>query len=44
MKIVILGAGQVGRSAAHSLSREEANEVVSGLIEAGRRLVPTSRK
>ena len=27
MKIVILGAGQVGRSAAHSLSREEANEV-----------------
>ncbi len=27
MKIVILGAGQVGRSAAQSLSREEANEV-----------------
>jgi trk system potassium uptake protein len=27
VKIVILGAGQVGRSAAHSLSREEANEV-----------------
>ena len=27
MKIVILGAGQVGRSAATSLSREEANEV-----------------
>ena len=27
MKIVILGAGQVGRSAANSLSREEANEV-----------------
>ena len=27
MKIVILGAGQVGRSAASSLSREEANEV-----------------
>ena len=27
MKILILGAGQVGRSAAHSLSREEANEV-----------------
>ncbi|MDB6161429.1 MAG: Trk system potassium transport protein TrkA [Gammaproteobacteria bacterium] len=27
MKILILGAGQVGRSAAASLSREEANEV-----------------
>jgi trk system potassium uptake protein TrkA len=27
VKIVILGAGQVGRSAAKSLSREEANEV-----------------
>jgi trk system potassium uptake protein TrkA len=27
VKIVILGAGQVGRSAAQSLSREEANEV-----------------
>ena len=27
MKILILGAGQVGRSAASSLSREEANEV-----------------
>jgi trk system potassium uptake protein len=27
VKIVILGAGQVGRSAANSLSREEANEV-----------------
>jgi trk system potassium uptake protein TrkA len=27
VKIVILGAGQVGRSAASSLSREEANEV-----------------
>jgi trk system potassium uptake protein TrkA len=27
VKILILGAGQVGRSAAHSLSREEANEV-----------------
>ena len=27
MKIVILGAGQVGRTAAHQLSREEANEV-----------------
>src|ERR1700733_1707929 len=27
MKIVILGAGQVGRTAAHHLSREEANEV-----------------
>ena len=27
MKILILGAGQVGRTAAHALSREEANEV-----------------
>ena len=27
MKILILGAGQVGRTAAYSLSREEANEV-----------------
>jgi trk system potassium uptake protein TrkA len=27
MKILILGAGQVGRTAAHHLSREEANEV-----------------
>ena len=27
MKIIILGAGQVGRTAAHHLSREEANEV-----------------
>src|SRR6201996_6138388 len=27
MKIVILGAGQVGRTAAYHLSREEANEV-----------------
>ena len=27
MKILILGAGQVGSTAAHSLSREEANEV-----------------
>lgn len=27
MKIIILGAGQVGRSAAYALSREEANEV-----------------
>jgi len=27
VKVVILGAGQVGRSAAQSLSREEANEV-----------------
>jgi len=27
MKIVILGAGQVGRTAAHQLAREEANEV-----------------
>jgi len=27
MRILILGAGQVGSSAAHSLSREEANEV-----------------
>lgn len=27
MKILILGAGQVGSSAAHNLSREEANEV-----------------
>jgi trk system potassium uptake protein TrkA len=27
MKIVILGAGQVGRTAAHHLSREEANDV-----------------
>lgn len=27
MKIVILGAGQVGRSAAYQLAREEANEV-----------------
>ncbi len=27
MKILILGAGQVGRTAAHRLSREEANEV-----------------
>jgi trk system potassium uptake protein len=27
MKIVILGAGQVGRTAAYQLSREEANEV-----------------
>ena len=27
MKIVILGAGHVGRTAAHQLAREEANEV-----------------
>jgi trk system potassium uptake protein TrkA len=27
MKIVILGAGQVGRTAAWQLAREEANEV-----------------
>ena len=27
MKILILGAGQVGRTAAYHLSREEANEV-----------------
>ena len=27
MKILILGAGQVGRTAAQQLSREEANEV-----------------
>ena len=27
MKILILGAGQVGRTAADHLSREEANEV-----------------
>ncbi len=27
MKILILGAGQVGSSAAYHLSREEANEV-----------------
>ena len=27
MKIVILGAGQVGRTVAYQLSREEANEV-----------------
>jgi len=27
LKIIILGAGQVGRTAAHHLSREEANEV-----------------
>ena len=27
MKIIILGAGQVGRTAAHHLAREEANEV-----------------
>src|SRR3984885_6594962 len=27
MKILILGAGQVGRTAAQALSREEANEV-----------------
>ncbi|MBV8495266.1 MAG: NAD-binding protein, partial [Gammaproteobacteria bacterium] len=27
MKILILGAGQVGRTAAQHLSREEANEV-----------------
>lgn len=27
MKIVILGAGQVGRTAAYQLAREEANEV-----------------
>jgi len=27
MKVLILGAGQVGRTAAHHLSREEANEV-----------------
>ena len=27
MKIIILGAGQVGRTAAAKLSREEANEV-----------------
>ena len=27
MKIVILGAGQVGRTAAYHLSREESNEV-----------------
>ncbi len=27
MRIVILGAGQVGRTAAHQLAREEANEV-----------------
>ena len=27
MKIIILGAGQVGRTAAYHLAREEANEV-----------------
>ena len=27
MKIIILGAGQVGRTAAHHLAREAANEV-----------------
>ena len=27
MKIIVLGAGQVGRTAAYHLSREEANEV-----------------
>jgi trk system potassium uptake protein TrkA len=27
LKIIILGAGQVGRTAAYHLSREEANEV-----------------
>ena len=27
MKIIILGAGQVGRTAAYHLSREESNEV-----------------
>ena len=27
MKILILGAGQVGRTAAHNLAREPANEV-----------------
>ncbi len=27
MKIIILGAGQVGRTAAYHLSREEANDV-----------------
>ncbi|MGB7741001.1 MAG: 2-dehydropantoate 2-reductase N-terminal domain-containing protein, partial [Steroidobacteraceae bacterium] len=27
MKIIILGAGQVGRTAAYHLAREEANDV-----------------
>src|SRR5262249_4750953 len=35
VKIVILGAGQVGRSAASSLSREEANEVTVVDIDEG---------
>ena len=30
MKIVILGAGQVGRTAAYHLSREQANEAKGG--------------
>ena len=39
MKIVILGAGQVGRTAAHHLSREEANEVTVVDVDEERRTV-----
>ena len=35
MKIVILGAGQVGSTAAYQLSREEANEVT--VVDATRK-------
>ena len=36
MKIIILGAGQVGRTAAYHLSREEANDVtLLGLVIVG---------
>ena len=33
MKIIILGAGQVGRTAAYHLSREEANDVIDLLVK-----------
>ena len=44
MKILILGAGQVGSTAAYSLAREEANEVtiVDRDPEVLREVAPTS--
>ena len=32
MKILILGAGQVGSTAAQNLSREEANEITAIIV------------
>ncbi len=46
MKIVILGAGQVGRTAAYHLSREEANDVTVVDIAARKAIgrVPVGRR